>query len=427
MRNQLALSGEKLDEKVYPQLFHHVGMIRGEYLLRELNQNIILASCQQFVKDYLETICSLYSDEEIWYRFSELTNTEANCLKGTKEYFDENHPLFGYRGARRLLACPDEFQAEAHVVTEVYQNNPNLSVIFPFVNDAEQLKQAITVLRQQGFTGKVGTMIELPSAYFDLDRILETGISKIVVGMNDLTSFVFATVRNSQWHDMESPIMLDMLRQMQDKARMKKIDFAVAGYLNTSFIQKINQMGIECIIHYSSIPEIFNLEIDHPDHLKHIKEESKKLQRSTYDTARNVDAYKKINPSIGDEIDAWDFGVEAELLADLVLRGEKTATASAYDLNALEAESLPQEGTFDVILDSQNQAVCIVEITKVSVQPFNQVSAQHAFKEGEGDKSLAYWRQVHEDCFAEWLREAGLTFTPDSKVVLEEFRKVYPL
>ncbi|MCY7071546.1 PEP-utilizing enzyme, TIM barrel domain protein [Streptococcus oralis] len=280
MKNQLALSGEKIAEKVYPQLFHHIGMIRGEYLLRELNQNILLPSCQQFVKDYLDTICSLYSDEEVWYRFSELTNTEANCLVGTKEFLDENHPLFGYRGTRRLLACPDEFQAEANVVTEVYQTNPNLSVIFPFVNDADQLKQAIRVLREYGFTGKIGTMIELPSAYFDLDRILETGISKIIVGMNDLTSFVFATVRNSQWHDIESPIMLDMLRQMQDKARMKKIDFAVAGYLNASFIQQMNQMGIKCIIHYSSIPEIFNLEIDHPEHLKRVKKVSKKLQRS---------------------------------------------------------------------------------------------------------------------------------------------------
>ena len=280
MQNQLAFSGEKSIEKVYPQLLHHVGMIRGEYLLRELNQNILLPSCQQFVKDYLSSICSLYSDEEVWYRFSELTSMEANCLEGTKEYFDERHPLFGYRGTRRLLACPDEFQAEANVVTDVYQNNPNLSVIFPFVNDAEQLKQAITVLRQHGFTGKIGTMIELPSAYFDLDRILETGISKIVVGMNDLTSFVFATVRNSQWHDMESPIMLDLLQQMKEKANTKKINFAVAGYLNDSFIQKMNQMGIKCIIHYSSIPEIFDLEIEHPDHLKHIKEKSKKLQRS---------------------------------------------------------------------------------------------------------------------------------------------------
>ena len=137
--------------------------------------------------------------------------------------------------------------------------------------------------------------------------------------------------------------------------------------------------------------------------------------------------YKQINSSIGDEIDAWAFGVEPDLLADLVLRGEKTATASAYDLYALEGEPLPQEGTFDVILDSQNQAVCIVKITRVSVQPFNQVSAQHAYKEGEGDKSLTYWRQVHEDFFTDCLDEAGLIFRPESKVVLEEFRKVYPL
>ena len=101
-------------------------------------------------------------------------------------------------------------------------------------------------------------------------------------------------------------------------------------------------------------------------------------------------AYKKINPSIGDEIDAWAFGVEADLLADLVLKGEKTATTSAYDLYAVDNDPLPQEGTFDIILDSQDQAVCIIEVTKVSVQPFHQVSADHAYKEGEGDKSLAY-------------------------------------
>ena len=87
MQNQLALSGEQIVEKVSPQLLRHVGMIRGEYLLRELNQNILLPSCQQFVRDYLDTICSLYSDEEVWYRFSELTNTEANILDGTKRVF----------------------------------------------------------------------------------------------------------------------------------------------------------------------------------------------------------------------------------------------------------------------------------------------------------------------------------------------------
>ena len=54
--------------------------------------------------------------------------------------------------------------------------------------------------------------------------------------------------------------------------------------------------------------------------------------------------YKQINPSIGDEIDAWAFGVEVDLLADLVLRGEKTATASAYDLYTLRTNPFPKKG-----------------------------------------------------------------------------------
>ena len=138
-------------------------------------------------------------------------------------------------------------------------------------------------------------------------------------------------------------------------------------------------------------------------------------------------AYKKINPEIGDEIDAWAFGVSADDLANLVVRGVKTATASAYELYKLENEPLPQAGSFDIILDSQDRAVCIIEITKVSVLPFNQVSADHAFKEGEGDKSLAYWQQVHQEFFTECLAEAGLEFSSETGVVLEEFRKVYPV
>ena len=137
--------------------------------------------------------------------------------------------------------------------------------------------------------------------------------------------------------------------------------------------------------------------------------------------------YKIINPAIGDDIDAWAFGVEPDQLADLVLKREKSATASAYDLYQIDGEPIPQAGTFDVILDGQGQAVCIIKVTKVTVVPFNQVSAEHAFKEGEGDKSLAYWRQVHEELFTEWMAEAGLAFSEETGVVLEEFCKVYPI
>lgn len=67
--------------------------------------------------------------------------------------------------------------------------------------------------------------------------------------------------------------------------------------------------------------------------------------------------YQQINPNIGDEMDAWAFGAEPDLLAQLVLDGTKTATASAFDLYELEGEPLPKVGSYDIVLDSQDDAV----------------------------------------------------------------------
>ena len=125
------------------------------------------------------------------------------------------------------------------------------------------------------------------------------------------------------------------------------------------------------------------------------------------------------------EYDAWAFGMEADHLAHLVATGEKTATASAYPLYELENEPLPAVGEYSVILDSAENAVCVIQTQKVTVVPFCEVTAEQAYKEGEGDKSLAYWREVHEAFFSECMEEAGLQFTRDMKVVCEEFAVVY--
>jgi len=123
--------------------------------------------------------------------------------------------------------------------------------------------------------------------------------------------------------------------------------------------------------------------------------------------------------------EAWAFGVDADVLAQLVVTGEKTATASAFPLYELEKEPLPAAGAYSVILDARENAVCVIRTEKVTVVPFHAVTAEHACKEGEGDKSLTYWQKVHEAFFTACMQEAGLEFTPDMKVVCEEFRVVY--
>ena len=127
------------------------------------------------------------------------------------------------------------------------------------------------------------------------------------------------------------------------------------------------------------------------------------------------------------EADAWAFGDAPDELAALVRSGVKTATASAYSLYALEGEPLPQPSDLSVILDGRGEAVCAIRTTRVRVVPFDQVDARHAFLEGEGDRSLAHWRQVHRRFFTREMEAAGLAFTEDMPVVCEEFELVYPV
>ena len=123
--------------------------------------------------------------------------------------------------------------------------------------------------------------------------------------------------------------------------------------------------------------------------------------------------------------EAWSFGEAPDKLADLVLQGIKTATCSAYDLYQINNEPLPQAGDYSVILNSSEEAVCIIKTIKVYVTEFKNVSEEQAFKEGEGDRSLEYWRKVHESFLTNELATVHKAFDEGTKVVCEEFEVVY--
>lgn len=127
---------------------------------------------------------------------------------------------------------------------------------------------------------------------------------------------------------------------------------------------------------------------------------------------------------VGD-YEAWAFGGAPDKLARLVMSGTKTATCSSLALMKLEGEPMPKPGDHSVILDSTGNAVCIIRTTRVYVETFQRVTEEHAFKEGEGDRSLDYWRRIHMEYFSEVLGAAGLPFDEDSELVCEEFELVY--
>ena len=138
--------------------------------------------------------------------------------------------------------------------------------------------------------------------------------------------------------------------------------------------------------------------------------------------------YIRLHPEAADaQYEAWQFGAAPDELAQLTLTGIKTATASAFPLYEIEDEPLPEAGEYSIILWEDGQAACVIRTDRVYTVPFDQVLEKQAWKEGEGDRSLDYWRKVHREFFTQEMADAGLQFTEDMGVVCEEFSVVYPL
>lgn len=129
------------------------------------------------------------------------------------------------------------------------------------------------------------------------------------------------------------------------------------------------------------------------------------------------------DPSISYE--AWQFGEDPDKLATLVLEGTKKATTSLHQLYIETGESIPQIDQYSVIINSREEAVCIIQATNVQILPFHDLTEEMAFIEGEGDKSLKYWKEVHWEFFRKEAASIGITFTSDMLIIFETFQLVF--
>lgn len=124
--------------------------------------------------------------------------------------------------------------------------------------------------------------------------------------------------------------------------------------------------------------------------------------------------------------EAWAFGAtpeHADGLLRLVLDGVKTGTASSLCDYEADGDPLPEVGELSIILDGSGAPRAVLETTEVVTVPFDQVTAEHARSEGEGDRTLAAWRQIHERF---WTEHSHGGFAPDMPVVCERFRLIHP-
>lgn len=113
-----------------------------------------------------------------------------------------------------------------------------------------------------------------------------------------------------------------------------------------------------------------------------------------------------------------------DMLLDLVRSGAKRATAR-LDME-FERWSIPRRAPGDhwVVLSAEGEPRFLIRVTDTAVIPFDEVPESFAAREGEGDGSLAYWREVHRDYFVLLCREWGVEWRENLPVFCEGFELV---
>ena len=110
-------------------------------------------------------------------------------------------------------------------------------------------------------------------------------------------------------------------------------------------------------------------------------------------------------------------------LALLVRDGPKRATAGLAAEYEAEGESLPKIGDLSVILDGQGEPVCVIRTTQVEFRRFGDVDESFAWDEGEGDRTLAWWRRAHMWFFEQF----DIGVDEDTPMILEWFELLWPV
>lgn len=126
---------------------------------------------------------------------------------------------------------------------------------------------------------------------------------------------------------------------------------------------------------------------------------------------------------------AGDIGFEAkgfvgDELLTLVLAGKKTALFSSYSTFAIDNEPLPVSGELYLVLDRAGQPQCVIEFENIQILPYNEVTWEMAKLEGE-DENLDAWKERQQEYLEEEGNILGFDFSPDIKLVFQEFKVIY--
>jgi uncharacterized protein YhfF len=114
-------------------------------------------------------------------------------------------------------------------------------------------------------------------------------------------------------------------------------------------------------------------------------------------------------------------------LLDLIKSGRKRAGTGLLWAYEHDREPIAATGDIEIVVDHRGQPALVTRITRSEIVAFNEVSAEYAAIEGEGDGSLEYWRKGHWNYFSRECRRIGREPTDKMPVICNVFEVLHIL
>jgi phosphoenolpyruvate-protein kinase (PTS system EI component) len=280
LRLRLALGGEAVDGLgVLP--FEAVGLVRGEFILRERCESLRLPGAAAALARYLDRVAREFRGRDVWYRLADLWSDEAATLRGTPPHLREHNPMLGLRGIRRGLADPEILEVELSLLAELGRDHPNLHMLVPYVEDADQFALIAERAAAAGHPNRIGSMLEIPAALLDASSFVRAGATNLLIGLNDLSCLMLGRDRGP----LEIKLHPTLWRVVEEvrQALPDIFDWGIAGKMNAAVLQRAKDAGVPyACVHYADASALAGLPAQafpHADHVTRVKNITERAKR----------------------------------------------------------------------------------------------------------------------------------------------------
>lgn len=116
---------------------------------------------------------------------------------------------------------------------------------------------------------------------------------------------------------------------------------------------------------------------------------------------------------------------DADECAELVVQKIKQATSPSVWWFTKNQEEFPKVGDLAIITNWEGEPKAIIRTIQIAAVKLKDITPEYAYREGEGDRSLEYWMQVHLEYYSREMKEYSESPDEEMEILCEYFETIF--